>query len=131
MTSNFDEASVEFRQFLDRNGYPPKTVWVTPHDVLLSGDRLIYVRVPVPPANEEHARRMFDLSLVHQRGILFGTVFAIEDTTYAFAWEPDDAVEGEHSLMNNGLKMSARIGTSKVQGEIVQNALRWSYLDRK
>jgi hypothetical protein len=129
--SSFDESLVKFRQFLNKNDYPQKVVWVTPQDILLSGGRLIYVKVPVPETNEKHTRQMFALSLNSQRGILFGTICEIEDTTFAYAWLPSDAAEAKRSLMDNALKMSVRIGASKVPGETVRSLLRWSYLRLK
>ena len=128
MAFSFEDSLSEFREFLQKNDYPEKVEWVEPGDVLLSGRRLIYVRVPVPEMNEQRVRQQFDLSQGSHRGILFGTICAIGDTTYAYAWMPRDAAEAERSLMSNGLKMSAKTGLGKVPGKAVHNRLWWTYL---
>jgi hypothetical protein len=126
--TSFEDSLLEFREFLQRNAYPGKVTWVEPDDVLLSGRRLIYVRASVPRTNEEHVRQLFDLSRTRNTGILFETICAVEDTTYAYAWAPSDAVEAGRRLMSNGLKMSAKTGLGKVPGKAVRSRLRWAYL---
>lgn len=128
MDSSFDESLVKFRRFLRENGYPEKVVWLMPKDVLLSGRRLIYVRVPIPRTNETLACELFALSVSQGRGVLFKTICTIEDTTYAFAWSPKDEDEAEQRQIGNGLKMSVVIKSSMVAGETVNNMLRWLYL---
>jgi hypothetical protein len=49
---------------------------------------LIYARLPVPEANEERVRELISSRRNSQRGMLFGTVCAIGDTTHAYAWVP-------------------------------------------
>jgi hypothetical protein len=128
VASSFEDSLSEFREFLQKNDYPEKLAWVEPGDVLLSGRRLIYVRVPVPEINEQRVRRQFDLSQNSHKGILFGTICAIEDTTYAYVWMPHDATEAERNLMSDGLKMSAKTGLGKVPGRAVHSRLWWAYL---
>lgn len=129
--ASFEDSVSEFREFLRKNDYPEKVAWVEPGDVLLSGFRLIYVRVPIPRTNEQHVRQLFDLSQSSYIGILFGTICAIKDTTYANAWMPRDAGEAERRLMSDGLKMSAKTGIGRIPGETVRSLLRWSYLRLK
>jgi hypothetical protein len=129
--SSLEESIQEFRQFLDKFDYPQKVVWITPRDVLFTDSLFIYIKVPVPTNNEKQVRQLFDLSQATRRGILFGTICAIEDTTYAYAWVPGDAGEEERRMMNSGLKMSVPAGDFKRHGEIVRSLLRWSYLQLK
>ena len=131
MGSSIEQSIQEFRQFLEKFDYPKEVVWITPRDVLLTDSPLIYIKVPVPTNNEEQVRQLFDLSLAIGRGILLGTICAIEDTTYAYAWVPGDAGEQERHMMNSGLKMSVPVGKHKPHGEIVSSPLRWSYLRLK
>ena len=128
MVGTFEDSISEFRAFLRKNGYLEKVAWVEPEDVLLSGRRLIYIREPVPETNEQHVRQLLALSQSSHRGILFETICAIRDTTYAFAWTPRDAAEAGRRLMGDGLKMSATTGLGKVPGKVVRSRLRWKYL---
>jgi hypothetical protein len=128
VVASFEDSFLEFREFLRKNDYPEKVAWVEPGDVLLSGRRLIYVRAPVPETNEQHVRQLYDLSQSSHTGILFETICAIKDTTYAYAWMPRDAAEAGRRLMGDGLKMSAKTGLGKVPGKAVQSRLWWTYL---
>ena len=49
-----------FRAFLKANNYSENIVWVMPEDILLTGKRFLYVRVPIPADNERRIRRMYD-----------------------------------------------------------------------
>jgi hypothetical protein len=126
---SFEDSFSEFLEFLGSNGYPANVAWVQLPDVLLSGGRLIYVKLPIPPANEQRVRELFDISQNSHKGILFGTICAIGDTTYAYAWTPTNSAEAEAALVPpQGLKMSAKTGLSKVPGKAVRSRVRWAYL---
>lgn len=114
--------------FLQKNNYPRKLIWVEPDDVLLSGRHLIYIRLPIPSANELRVRQLFDLSQNRRIGIHFRAICAIDDTTYAFAWVPQSASEAQNHLMGDGLKMSVNIDLGKVEGQVVTSGFRWRYL---
>jgi len=129
--SGFDKSLLEFRQFLGKNGYPEKVVWVTARDILLSGRRLIYVKVPVPDSNENEVRQLFDAGASEEWGILLDTICETKDATYANAWSPRNADEAERNLMHKGVKMSVRTREAKVPGEAVRSSLRWLYLRLK
>ena len=59
-SSGFDAAVARFRAFLKANNYSENIVWVMPEDILLTGKRFLYVRVPIPADNERRIRRMYD-----------------------------------------------------------------------
>jgi hypothetical protein len=128
VVANFEESLSEFREFLRKNDYPEKVIWVEPEDILLSGHRFLYVRAPVPEINEQHVRQLYDVSQGNKTGILFETICAVKDATYAFAWMPRDATEAEYRLMGDSLKMSAKAGLGKVLGKVVHSRLCWRYL---
>lgn len=46
--TDFGAAVERFQQFLRANNYSGNLVWVMPEDVLTTGKRFIYVRVPIP-----------------------------------------------------------------------------------
>src|SRR2546430_17558616 len=70
----FDAAVARFRAFLKANNYSENIVWVMPEDILLTGKRFLYVRVPIPADNERRIRRMYDEGMTQGRGLLMGTV---------------------------------------------------------
>ena len=125
MLLTFEDRVSQFREFLEKNSYPQSLTWIEPHDLLLSGRRRIYVRVP-PTTNEERARQLFNLSQTSQKGILFGTVCATGDTTYASASVPRNDDEAQRSLIGVEFKMSAQ--TDRVPCKAVQNRFAWAYL---
>jgi hypothetical protein len=53
--TNFKHALTKFQDFLKANQHSGEIVWVQPDDVLLTGKRLVYVRVLAPKAREEMA----------------------------------------------------------------------------
>jgi hypothetical protein len=122
---------LKFCRFLGKNGYPEKVVWVTARDILLSGRRLFYVKVPVPDSNENGVRQLFEAGASEEWGILLDTICETKDATYAFAWSPRNAREAERNLMHKGVKMSVRPREAKVPCEPVRSRLRWSYLQWK
>jgi hypothetical protein len=131
MGSSFDESVAEYRNFLEKNGYPSHVIWVTPEDVLVSSGPVIYVRVPVSESNEKSVRQLFDLGISQERGVLFDTLCDGDGLTFSYAWVPRDGAEAEESLMPKGLKLSAKTGASRVPGRTVGSRLRWAYLQMK
>ena len=67
---DFGMAVARFEKFLGQNNYPENIVWVMPEDVLLSGKRFAYVRVPVPATNEMKTRCVYDEGVALGRGLL-------------------------------------------------------------
>lgn len=128
MVSSFDDSLVEFREFLKKNDYPQRVEWVRPENILLSGRRVIYVKLPVSMGNEQQVRQLFEISRSNHKGILFGTICAANETTYAYAWSPSDEAEAERGLIGDGLKMSAKVGDSAVPCKTVRNPFRWALL---
>src|SRR5438034_7244207 len=49
--------------------YSENIVWVMPEDILLTGKRFLYVRVPIPADNERRIRRMYDEGMTQGRGL--------------------------------------------------------------
>jgi hypothetical protein len=49
---DFDGAQARFRAFLKQNNYSENVIWVMSEDILLTGKRFLYVRVPIPAENE-------------------------------------------------------------------------------
>ncbi len=125
---NFDESLSKYRGFLEDNGYAKDVVWITPDDVLLSGRRLIYVRVPVPASNEREVRRLYERGMTEEKGVLLDTICEADGTTFSYAWVPRDQSEAELALMPVGLKMSVRTGTSRLPAKAVRSTLQWLFL---
>ena len=126
MGYSFGDSLVNFSQFLAKNGYPEKVVWLTTRDVLLSGRFLIYVKVPAPDSNEEGVRRLFDSGASERAGILLQAIGEMNGSSLAYAWSPRDASEAERHLMPNGVKMSAHL--EKIPARAVRSRVRWYWL---
>jgi hypothetical protein len=126
--SNFDDAQERFREFLAKNGYPTELIWVTPNDVLLTGRKLIYVKLPVPKCNLLRARELFELGMPRQLGVSFRAVCEFKGVTCCYVWVPADQSESQHAFMPRDLKMSANTGESKVPAMSVNSQTRWHCL---
>ena len=128
MSASFEDSFAEFRQFLSANGYADQVIWLTPDDVILTGRRLVYLRVQSARTNEESARRLFQLGISKQTGVLWGALCEREGATYAYVWVPRDEREAETHLMAEGLKMSVRAESSRLQAKPIRNPFHWRYL---
>jgi hypothetical protein len=129
MSASFEESCARFCEFLAANGYTRELAWITPQDVLLSGTRLLYVRVPIPNSNQEHARALFDAAMKEQSGVSFKTVCETDYATLCTVWVPTDDSEGQNAMCSKtDLKMSAAIGESRVRGKQVRSGFLWRYL---
>ncbi len=71
---SFGATVARFQEFLGQNQYSENILWLTPEDVLLSGKQSVYVRVPIPAANETKARKMYDEGVANGRGLLMSTI---------------------------------------------------------
>jgi hypothetical protein len=128
MQPGFDESVIRYEEFLAKNSFPSKVVWVTPEDVLASSKPVVYVRMPVSEENERLAKRLFDFGISQEKGVLFETLCESNDLTFAYAWVPRDELESEEFQMPKGLKLSARLGSSRMPAKLVGNRLHWTYL---
>jgi hypothetical protein len=61
-------------------------------------------------------------------GISYSTVCSTDRLTYCTAWTPIDEEEGIQAMCTRGLKMSARIGESRLRAEVVTSKWKWFYL---
>jgi hypothetical protein len=129
MSASFEESCARFREFLANNGYAHEAVWITPKDVLLSGRRLVYVRLPIPGGNREHARALFDTAMKEQSGVSFKTVCETDYATLCTVWVPADDSERQHAMCSKAdLKMSAATSEGRVRGKEVRSGFLWRYL---
>jgi hypothetical protein len=126
--ANFEEAVKEFRVRLKRCGYSGEIVWVTPGEVLLTGKRFVYVRVPAAEKNAAKARNAYESGMARGNGVLFSAVCEIDGVAYCYAWSPERFEDGHQGLWTRGLKMSAKGEGSRIPAKVVQSALRWKWL---
>jgi len=127
---DFDAALERFRAFLQLNNYSENVVWVTPEDILLTGKRFLYVRVPIPDENEERIRRAYEDGMSQGRGLGMGTVCGMNQTTYCYLWFPKSADEIPQGIwpMNGDLKLSAREKSSSPAGRPINHRILWVLL---
>lgn len=123
---DFEEAVRKFQQFLKANQYSPQIEWVQPDDVLLTGRRMVFVRLSSATTREKAARQIYEEGIPQRRGVLFGTICELSSATCCYAWAPGSLDEAERSLMPVGLKMSAK--NDKIKGIQVENRIWWAYL---
>jgi hypothetical protein len=127
---DFDGALARFRAFLKRNNYSENVVWVMPEDILLTGKRFLYVRVPIPAENERRIRRMYDDGVTQGRGLVMGTVCRRDHSTYCYLWFPSSAEEIPQGIWptNGDLKLSASEKSSSPAGRPINHRTLWGLL---
>jgi hypothetical protein len=127
---NFDAALAQFRAFLNRNKYADNVVWVMPEDILLTGKRFLYVRVPVPAQNEDKVRRMYDEGVAEGRGLVMSTVCRMNESVYCYLWYPKSAEEIPQGIWpkDGDLKLSATEKSSSPAGRPISNRMFWMLL---
>ena len=126
---DFDGALARFRAFLKQNNYSENVVWVMPEDILLTGKRFLYVRVPIPAENERRIRRMYDDGVEQGRGLVMGTVCRMNQSTYCYLWFPqaEDTPQGIWPT-NGDLKLSANEKSSSLAGRPINDRILWMLL---
>jgi hypothetical protein len=127
---NFGATVARFQEFLEQNEYSKNILWLTPEDVLLSGKRFVYVRVPIPIANEMKARNVYDEGVAYGRGLLISTICEMDGSTCCYVWYPRREEEEPQGLWphDGSVKLSAKMETSKVPGKPVKSRLLWAFL---
>jgi len=127
---DFDGALARFRAFLKQNNHSENVAWVMPEDILLTGKRFLYVRVPIPAENERRIRRMYDDGAAQGRGLVMGTVCRMNQSTYCYLWFPRSAEEIPQGIWptNGDLKLSAGEKSSSPAGRPINHWMLWMLL---
>jgi len=127
---NFEAAKAQFLELLRQCEYPQTVVWVTPKDILLSGKRSVYVRVPVSNDNDLKVRQSFEEGIMRGRGVLISTICEMAGSTCCYIWFPQDGEQGHHGLWpkDGGLKMTVKTDSSRISGKAVRNPVLWAWL---
>jgi hypothetical protein len=126
--STFEEAVANFETLLREKGYVANLIWVEPRDLILSGRRSIYVRLPVSATNLDCVRERFTSGMSTGRGIAFGTICELSHATCCYAWTPDTQTEKETHLMSSGLKLSVGADQSRLTGTAIKSWICWQLL---
>ena len=127
---DFDGALARFRSFLKQHNYSENVVWVVPENILLTGKRFLYVRVPIPAENERRIRRIYDDGATQGRGLVMGTVCRMNQSTYCYLWFPRSAEEIPLGIWpkNGDLKLSVRESSSSPAGRPINHRTLWILL---
>lgn len=128
--ATFGATVTRFQDFLGQNQYLKNILWLMPEDVILSRNRSVYVRVPIPDANEMKARKMYDDGVANGRGLLMTTVCEMERSTCCYVWYPRTPEEEPQGLWphDGSVKLSVKMQTSRVRGKPVKSHLLWALL---
>ena len=128
--TDFRATVTRFQRMLGENNYSQNIVWLQPEDVLASGKRFVYVRVSVAASNFQKAYETYKLGLACGRGLLVSTICEMEHATGCFVWYPKHEDEVPRGIWphDGSVKLSAKIGESRIPGRPVKNALLWALL---
>ena len=129
MSASFEESCGRFCEFLIRNGYPGEIVWITSDDLLVTGRRLFYVRLPNPDRGRVDARARFEEAAKKQSGVSFRAMFETDHRSLCTVWVPIDDSERERAMCSKtDLKMSASVERNSVPIKEVRSRIVWWYL---
>lgn len=128
--ANFGAAVERFQEFLRANDYSTKILWVMPQDVLVTGKRFIYVRVPIPSINELKARQMYEEGVAEGRGLLMTTVCRMSASTCCYIWFPNSTEEVPQGIWprDGSLKLSAKDKSSSPASRPIISRVVWMLL---
>lgn len=128
--ADFDAAVARFQQFLRANNFSEEILWVMPEDVLMTGERFIYIRVPIPAINELKARRVYEEGVAAGRGLLMSTVCRMNASTCCNIWFPKSVEEVPKGIWphDGTLKLSAMDKSSSPAGRPITNGVLWVVL---
>jgi len=129
--TDFGAAVGRFQQFLRANNYSGNLVWVMPEEVLTTGKRFIYVRVPIPAINEMKARRMYEEGVAAGRGLVMSTVCQMNASTCCYIWFPKSVEEVPQGIWphDGSLKLSAKDKSSGLAGRPIRQRVLWTLLE--
>ena len=133
MLPHFEDAVTRFRDFLGSQGYPTQIVWITPGDVLLTGRRLVYLRVLDPEQNLSLARKEYEEGIADDFGVTLSSFCDCGKSSYCYVWHPHDKDEAQRALMpaDSGLKLSATIRSPQPIARQISNRILWWLLELK
>jgi hypothetical protein len=125
---SFAVAVARFQEFLGKCGYSERIAWLMPDDVLVSGERFVYVRFPVPTGNEASVRDLYDEGIARGHGVLMSTICELEGSTGCYVWYPKNEEEQPQGMWprDGSPKMSAE--STRMQGHTVRSRLLWMFL---
>ena len=130
MGLNFDDALMNFKQFLLSNKFSDEIVWTSPENALLADNEGIYIKSRPKQYNDSHVRELFNAAIAQSRGILLAALCEMNQKTVCYAWVPADDFEAERNLMSKGIKMSVPTDR-RLRAIPVRNSLKWVYLSLK
>ncbi len=131
LTGTDFRATVErFRTLLEQNRYSRNIIWLKPKDVLFSGERFVYVRIPVATSSFQKAFDTYRRGMALGRGLLLTTVCEIDNATACFVWYPErqEAVPQGIWPHDGSVKLSVKTGASRIPGRLIKNPMYWEIL---
>jgi hypothetical protein len=129
--ADFDHWVARFQNFLTANGYSPMVMWVSSQDVLLTGTKQVFVRIPLAADNEAHVRADFDRGTQQKLGVAFRTFCKMDNATCCYTWVPRDEEEAQYGLMPQDVKLSVTAGEGVLFGRPVRSRFKWLWLRLK
>lgn len=128
--SNFGETVARFQKLLEHEGYPGRVVWVMPENVFLSGERLIYVHLPIPNTNDVKARQIFEEAMANGRGLLMSTLCELEDSTCCYLWYPKSRADEPRAQWpeDGRVKLSVKTNEARMPGKLIKGRLHWVFV---
>ena len=126
--TNFEEAVRQFQEFLEKEGESRQIAWVWPEDVLATGKRFVYVRVPVREASAAKVAEAYDKAVADGLGVRLSTLCYMPGATCCYVWGSRDDHQKGPQWPFHGFMMSIKRDSGRIPGKPVRNVLRWAWL---
>jgi hypothetical protein len=126
----FDQAVQRLRNLLARQGFSPNVIWIEPSDVVLTGDKRIFLYHSGGESAAIAARSTFEQGVQEGNGVVLKGLFPKKNATYSFVWFPRDRAEAEYEMVPPGVKLQVNLSeTFKVV--IIRSRERWQTLSQR
>jgi len=126
----FDQVVLRFKDFLAHRGFSPNVVWIEPSDVVLTGDRRLFVYHSEQESAAIAACNTFEQGLAGGIGVVLKGLFPKKNATYSFVWFPRDAAEAEHEMVSPGVKLQVNISET-FKSVVIRSRERWQALSER
>ena len=132
LKEEFDQAVLQFKDFLAHRGFSPNVIWIEPSDLVLTEDGRIFVCHTEEESAAIAARNTFEQGLKQGNGVVLKGLFPRTDATYSFVWFPRDCADAESEMVPLGVKLQVSLGLPQhFKVVVIRNRERWQALRQR
>jgi hypothetical protein len=126
----FENAALQFQEFLTTQGWPPQLLWIRPSDARFLSGR-IRIRSRSEALGEAHARSIYSKAVTARLGVMLEALCRADGHTFARVVRPIDDDASLRGLFPSGLKLTVPVNpldaalASRLTWLLFTTAPRW------